>query len=259
MKKTKKSKVAQRPTELDRIVTQLRAILRRRTSDVVKAGNLLIKARKLFANEHGEWLAWLAENFDLSPRTAQRYVAAAEYLQKRHVSHFANLSANVLYRLAEGDFDERVEAAILAEARERRVGEDAMWAICEKLAPADDDDADDQEDGDDDAEPAVAEDPESAAIIDGPSPLPPPEPPPPPDFALQDFDRAIGTLKRLMTKLSAQFARTIHSADDLEKVENFLRAVMKAKATPKVIEPTEKRAMTTRSDDPRANADGGAA
>jgi len=194
MTKAKKTKAPPRPTELDRIVTQLRAILRRRTSDVVKAGNLLIKARKLFAKEHGEWLAWLAENFDLSPRTAQRYVAAAEYVQKRHVSHFANLSASVLYRLAEGDFDEPVEAAILAEARERRVGEDAMWAICEKLAPPADDagDADDQKDGGDDGGGAeAAEDLEIAAILDGEPPKPPPAPILPPiNYALRDFDQA---------------------------------------------------------------------
>jgi hypothetical protein len=32
----------------------------------------------------------------------------------------------------------------------------------------------------------------------------------------------------------AQFVRTTHSADDLENIESFLHAVMKAKATPKV-------------------------
>jgi hypothetical protein len=247
--KTKKTKRPQRRSELDRIVTQLRTILRRRTSDIVKVGNLLIKARKLFANEHGEWLAWLAENFDLSPRTAQRYVAAAEYVQKRHVSHFANLSASVLYRLAEGQFDERVEAAILAEACKRRVGEDAMWAICEKLAPADDDDDDDaddaddgdgQDDGSDDGgDVEEAPDLESKAILDGPPPaVPPPAPnPPPTDFALRDFDQAISALKRLMTKPSAQFTCTIHTVNDLENVESFMRAVTKAKAAAASVDP----------------------
>jgi hypothetical protein len=63
------------------------------------------------------------------------------------------------------------------------------------------------------------------------APEPPPAPKPPTDFALQDFDEAISTLKRLMTKLSAQFVGTTHRAHDLEKVEDFLRAVVKAKAT----------------------------
>jgi hypothetical protein len=60
--------------------------------------------------------------------------------------------------------------------------------------------------------------------------VPPPAPnPPPTDFALQDFDQAISALKRLRTKPSTQFAKTIHSADDLEGVEDFIRAVMKAR------------------------------
>jgi hypothetical protein len=230
MKRAKKTKAPRSVTALDRIVTQLRTILRRRTGDVVRAGNLLIKARALFAKEHGEWLPWLADNFDLSPRTAQRYVAAAEYVQKRHGVAFANLSASVLYRLAEGDFDERIEAAILAEARKRRVEEDTMWAICEKFA-APDDDADDQEDsGDDDDAEDAAEDAESAAILDGPPPaVSPPAPiPGSPDFVLREFDQAIGTLKKLMTKQCGQFARTTHSADDLKHIEDFIHGVTKA-------------------------------
>jgi len=242
-KKTKaKKKASERKTALDRIVKQLHTILRRRTSDVVQAGKLLIQARKQFANEHGKWLDWLVDNFDLSPRTAQRYVAAAEYVQKRHVSHFANLSATVLYRLAEGDFDERVEAAILAEARKRRVGEDAMWAIQEKLEPADNDAEETDE--------AVAafeanieaafkggtssgdeKDPESEAIIErGTDPAVPPtaDPPPPTDFALRDFNQAIDALNRLKTKQPTQFAKTTHSAEVLYGIEAFIHAVMKA-------------------------------
>src|SRR5262249_12286032 len=153
------------------------------------------------------------------------------------VSHFANPSATVLYRLAEGTFDEREEAAILAEARKRRVDEDAMWAICEKLAPPDEDDDDDHDHGGDDhhddgGDEAAAEGEEIAAIFDNP-PTPPAgssENLAPTDFALRDFDQAIGVLKRLKTKSAAQFASSTHSADDLEAVESFLRAVKKAQA-----------------------------
>jgi len=233
MKKTKKIKVPQRRTELDRIAARVRTALRNRTKNVIEIGKLLIESRKHL--EHGEWLAWLAENFDLSPRTAQRYVAATEYVAKSDtVSYFANLSASVLYRLAEGDFDDRVEAAILAAARKRRVDEDAMWAICERLAPPDDDVVDDADDDDDDTADHAEEapDPEIVAILDGPPPaVPPPAPiPPPTDFALRDFDQAISVLKRLMTKLSAQFVSSIHSGDDLESVARFIRDVTKTKA-----------------------------
>jgi len=69
--------------------------------------------------------------------------------------------------------------------------------------------------------------------------VPPTAPnPPPTDFALRDFDRAIGELKRLTTKSVAQFAGSIHSTNDLEAVESFLHAVVhavtKAKAVPEV-------------------------
>jgi hypothetical protein len=239
MKKAKKTKVPQRRSELDRIAGQLRTMLRRDTISVIEKGKLLLRSRELLADEHGEWQAWLAKNFDLTYRTALNYMNAAEYVARKGksetVSHFANLSPTVLYHLAAGHFDERVEAAILAEACERRVDEDAMWAICERLAPPDDndtEDADDQEDGDEDHHHGGDEkDAESEAILDGPPPAVPPTAPnpPPTDFALRDFDQAIGALKRLRTKPSTQFARTIHSADDLEGVESFIHAVMGAR------------------------------
>src|SRR5262249_47306953 len=172
MKKAKKAKVPTQRTALDRITAQLRTVLRRETTNIILIGNLLIEARKHL--DHGEWQPYLAENFDLSIRTAQNYFAAAEYVARKkqigNVADFANLSASVLYHLAAGHFDERVEAAILAEARERRVDEDAAWAIDEKLAPPDDDDtddADDQEDGEDRHDSGDEKDAESEAILDG--------------------------------------------------------------------------------------------
>jgi hypothetical protein len=54
---------------------------------------------------------------------------------------------------------------------------------------------------------------------------------PAPDFALRDFDAAIGALKRLMTKPSARFADSTHNAHDLENVADFIRAVVKAQTT----------------------------
>jgi hypothetical protein len=212
----------------------LRTVLRRETTDIILIGNLLIEARRHL--DHGEWQPYLAENFDLSIRTAQNYFAAAEYVGRKKqigiVADFANLSASVLYALAGGDYNEQEEAEILAQTKAgNRIDQDRAWAICEALAPPDDDDADDSDDQEDDGEdgddkPAV-EDPEVAAILDGPPPAVPPTAPipPPTDFALRAFDDAIGALKQLMTKPSAQFARTVHSANDLESIESFIHAV----------------------------------
>jgi Protein of unknown function (DUF3102) len=236
MKKAKKIKVRQRRTELDRLAAQVRKVLRRTTRDAIEIGNLLIKSRKYL--EHGEWQDWLAENFDLSLRTAQNYFAGAEYVARQkkigNVADFANLSATVLYGLAAGNYNEQVEAAILAATREGRVDEDAAWAICERLEPIVDDDVEDTDDQDDGGETTEAEDAEINAILDGPPPDVPPAPnASPPDFALRDFDAAIDTLKRLMTKLAAQFASSSHSADDLEQVECFIRAVRAHTASPR--------------------------
>jgi hypothetical protein len=237
MTKAKKTKAPQRPTKLDKIVTQLRGILRRQTTDIIRAGNLLLESRKFL--DHGEWQEWLAENFDLSYQTALNYMNAAKYAkrQKSNVGLLANLSATVLYRLAEGKYSEQEEAEILAQAKTgKRIDHNRAWAICEALAPPDDDNADDSDEedtdegGDDGAEPA-AEDPEVAAILDGAPPVPPQAPElAPPDFDLQAFDQAIATLKRLMGKSCAQFIHTIHSIHDLENVESFVHGVTKARA-----------------------------
>jgi hypothetical protein len=255
MTKAKEAKAPRcKTTELDRIATQLRTMLRRDTTSVIEKGKLLLRSRELLADER--WQKWLAKNFDLSYRTAHRYVSAAKYVAAKSdtVSHFANLSPTVLYRLAEGGhFDERVEAAILAEARKRRVDEDAMWAICDALAPPDD--ADDQEAGDDDTEAAVTEDPEITAIVDGPPPaVPPPAPiPPPTDFALRDFDQAVSTLKRLMTKRAAQFAGSAHSGNDLENVASFIQAA----SDPEMHAITAERAEHTVDGEPQTVAAAG--
>jgi len=146
----------------------------------------------------------------------------------------------VLYALAAGgQYNEQEEAAILAATREGHVDQDTAWAICEKLAPPDDGDADDGgEDGDEDRHDS-SDEKDAEKILDGPPPEVPPTPPnpPPTDFALRDFDQAISALNRLKTKPSAQFAKTTHSADDLESVEAFIHAVMRANGPSGVVPP----------------------
>src|SRR5262249_40163666 len=102
---------------------------------------------------------------------------------------------------------------------------------CKALQPADADDADDADDQGGGGEVGAEE--EAKAILDGPPPVPPTQPDPtPPNFPLRDFDAAIGALKQLMTKPSAQFAGTIHDANDLENVADFIRAVRGARMRP---------------------------
>jgi Protein of unknown function (DUF3102) len=224
MKKPKTSKTA-----LARIVAQIRTVLRRKTTNNILLGNLLIESRKLLARAHGEWQPWLAENFDLSLRTAQNYVAAAEYVARvkrksATVADFSNLSPTVLYSLAGGHYNAEEEAAILAATRKGRVDQTRAIAICAALTPPDSEEPD-QPDGADEAVEA-GEDPESTAILDGPPPdVPPPAPNTTPDVMLHAFDQAVSALKQLMTKSPTRFASTAHTTNDLEHVENFIRAV----------------------------------
>jgi len=58
MKKAKKTETQH--TELDRIVTRLRMLLRRDTTSIIEKGKLLLRSRELLADEHGQWMPWLA-------------------------------------------------------------------------------------------------------------------------------------------------------------------------------------------------------
>jgi hypothetical protein len=124
----------------------------------------------------------------------------------------------VLYALAANKYSAEEEAAILAATREGRVGATRAAAICERLKlPA-------PPNGNDDAaaENAEAEDTEIQKILDGPPPaVPPPAPVALPNVALPIFDQAVSKLKQLVTKTAADFDGTVHSTDDLEKVERL--------------------------------------
>jgi len=73
-------------------------------TDVIEAGRLMLKSRKLLELEHGQWLPWLKENFDLSESTARRYTSTAEYVGSKSaaVADFRNMAPGVLYDLAAG-------------------------------------------------------------------------------------------------------------------------------------------------------------
>jgi Protein of unknown function (DUF3102) len=226
MKKPKKSKLSQRKTALDRLAAKLRIALRRETTNIIEIGNLLIQSRKLFADQHGEWLPWLEKHFDRSERSAQRYIADAEYVAGKSdtVADFSNLSPTVLHELAAGSYTAEEEAAILTATRKGRVDQTRADDICEALRPPDDPEPDDL-DATHEAVKVASYD-EIAAILDGPPPeVPPPAPNRTPDYVLHQFDQAVSALKQLMTKPAARFAGTPHTTGDLRSVETFIHAV----------------------------------
>jgi hypothetical protein len=160
-------------------------------------------------------------------RTALNYCKAAEYVERRSksetISHLANLSPTLIYKLAAGDYSEEAEEAILAAARKVRVDQTRAEEIREE---ADSNYEGDAAEDESEAEAEDDADPEIAAILDGPSPDVPPSAPiaPPPDFAVQSFSESVDALKKLVTKPVAQFVTTT-PVDDLMKVIAFLQAV----------------------------------
>ena len=118
---------------------KLRTVLRRQTLNNIEAGQILLEIKN--HHEHGEWLKWLpwlATHFDLSKRTAQRYIADAEYVGSKSDTgaDFANLAPNVLHGLTAGHYNEQEEAAILAATRKGRVNSDRAEAICAETRAA---------------------------------------------------------------------------------------------------------------------------
>ena len=71
-------------TELDKIKEKLRQRLSSETTNIWEIGQLLIKARQQLELEHGEWMPLLAQNFDLSYRTALRYIKVEEYRRQQN-------------------------------------------------------------------------------------------------------------------------------------------------------------------------------
>jgi hypothetical protein len=104
-------------TELDKITEKLRDRLRAEATNIWEVGRLLIQAREQLDIEHGDWMPWLAQNFDLSHRTALRYIKVEEYRRRKFdtVANLTSFSPTVLYDLAEGQYTEEEEAALLAE------------------------------------------------------------------------------------------------------------------------------------------------
>jgi hypothetical protein len=226
-------KVPTRKKQLDQLASKLRSALRRETTNIIEIGELLLKSRKLL--EHGEWQPWLKEHFDLSYRSAVYYTKAAEYAAgKGKSATIAYLAPTVLYALAGGTtYNQQEEAAILAASRKGRVDADCAAAICQKFRSATVAAAEDADEAEADAE--------TDAILDGPPPaVPPPAPITTPNLALINFDHAVKALKQLMTKPTAQFVGTAHSADNLQGIESFIRMV--ADAVKKTAQPEQHEA-----------------
>jgi Protein of unknown function (DUF3102) len=110
---------------LKKIASEIAIALKREAKNVIEVGGLLTEAKEQL-DEHGQWLPWLSENFSLSIRTAQNYMAASALAAKYATDAHLLLKVSGLYALVDADRDgnsEAVEAA-LCEAKVQWVGDD---------------------------------------------------------------------------------------------------------------------------------------
>ena len=82
---------------LKKIAGEIATALKREAKNVVEIGRLLAEAKEQL-DEHGQWLPWLSDNFSLSIRTAQRYLAAGAFASKYDTVSHLSLTVSGLYR-----------------------------------------------------------------------------------------------------------------------------------------------------------------
>ena len=239
---------------LKTIAAELATVLTRETKSVIEAGGLLAEAREQL-DENEQWLSWLRDNFSLSIRTAQRYLAAHAFAGAHDTVSHVSLTVSGLYALVGADqagHSDAVEAA-LSEAKVKRIDDTRVWEIVAALrpppTPPPDEGSDDEDPPPDEAErpyPSPGEagdeetDPNAEGSDEAPEPPPPdddrPPPTPPPGLnprqaaQLRQFEEAAKALRGLAAKPSREFATTNMAAFDLETIADFLRQVAKEKA-----------------------------
>jgi hypothetical protein len=112
--------------ELSVITDEIKVILKRSTADIIKLGGLLVEAKKQV--EHGEWLPWLAREFSISERSAQRYIKVFKFAAKHDtVADLNNISPSALYMLIEEDFAPLARHCVDL-SRTKRVGTQDVWS-----------------------------------------------------------------------------------------------------------------------------------
>ena len=120
---------------LAKIAAEIATLLKRETKQVIEIGDLLAEAKEQL-NEHGRWLPWLSENFALSIRTAQRYLAASAFAAKYDTVSHLPLTVSGLHALIEADNAGHSEAveAVLSEAKGAWVNDFRVWSVVASLS-----------------------------------------------------------------------------------------------------------------------------
>ena len=263
--KKKKTDDARVVPKLVKITSELHAIFKRGTEDVIQIGRLLRSAKKEVG--HGEFLPWLEKEFSLSDKSAERYMAAhkfitrvaARLLKSDKLSNL-KLRPSALYELVEmhsrGAVTDADIEVVLKEAAENWIGGKRLNEILKsrhpvEATPESTSEAEQEVAGEvagevnDEATTGEATDTapstEAAGEATGgagdgkgeqstetpPDTAPKPEPAPSPkdDGNLLNFTASVLNLKRLATGRAKKYVATAVQTADLETVADFVRAV----------------------------------
>jgi hypothetical protein len=228
------------------IEAELHAALKSATKNKIKIGGLLVEAKETVP--HGEWLAWLENNFAFSERSAQHYMVAWKFAAK--YENFADLKLQLTAIYALDKHDDGIVAHVLEVAKTKwlsradvdriaeefvRFGRPKREAERREAAKGGEQRGDTitAEQHEDEVQKEAEAQAEAAATLKAPHPVvgPPAEPAPVPldDLQISTFQRAITMLKGLMTKPAATFVSADCSTADLDVVTNFLNQVAAAK------------------------------
>jgi hypothetical protein len=218
--------------DMEVIVTELQAALKRETADIIAIGGLLLEARDQL--EHGAWLVWLGENFERDPRTAENYMNAARLSNKFKFETISNLKLRptALYLLGRalehdpyGLYPRKTINAILKAAETEPITAERAEEIAVSLRPPPKPAIEEAE-----AAPEVEKTAQEEAddILAGPPPELPPAAPTVHDVTLPPFEQAVGTLVHLQTKQLGSFVATTHEPKKLRDVSRFLQEVADA-------------------------------
>jgi hypothetical protein len=209
---------------LKTIASEIAIALKCEVENVVEVGRLLTEAKEQLG-AHGQWLPWLNDNFSLSIRTAQKYMAAAALAGEYELDSHLRISVGALYALVDADRDGNVQAvkAALGEAKVKWVDDDRVREIIAALQQPDE--ASDEDSSKDDKPDSAAPPPDD----DRPPPAPPPSLSPRQAAQLSKFEAAAKELLGLMAKPAREFLATAISDFDLETAAGFLQQVAKEK------------------------------
>jgi hypothetical protein len=104
--------------DLAQIEERIRVRLRRTAEDIIEIGRDLLEAKRILP--HGEFLPWLGRAFDMSERSAVRFMQCADRFASKSAS-VADLSPQVLYLLAQPSTPSEAVTAVTEAAKDKPV------------------------------------------------------------------------------------------------------------------------------------------